>query len=127
MTSQSSTPQVERPVSDTPDPGRRRAWVGADIGPAETLSAMTLLAGSANVIMQLARPGVGWGVLESPVQSGRADIHPFKRARTTFTYLAVAAMGDEAQKAAFRKAVDGAHRKVRSSSQSPVRYHAFDP
>lgn len=127
MISQSPAPHVERPVSDSPDPVRRRARKGGDIRPAETLSGMMLLAGSANVIMQLARPGVGWGVLESPVESGRADIHPFKRARTTFTYLAVAAMGDDAQKTAFRKAVDGAHRQVRSSSDSAVRYNAFDP
>ncbi len=46
---------------------------------------MALLAGPANVIMQLARPGVGYGVLESRVESGRVDRHPIKRARTTFT------------------------------------------
>ena len=40
--------------------------------------------------MQLARPGVGYGVMESRVESGRVDLHPIKRARTTFTYLAVA-------------------------------------
>ena len=50
-----------------------------------------LLAGAANVIMQLASPGVGYGVMESRVESGRIDRHPIKRARTTFTYLAVAA------------------------------------
>jgi len=38
-----------------------------------------LLAGAANVIMQLARPGVGYGVLESRVESGRIDRHPIKR------------------------------------------------
>ena len=51
---------------------------------------VALLAGPANVIMQLARPGVGYGVKESRVESGRVDRHPIKRARTTFTYLAVA-------------------------------------
>jgi uncharacterized protein (DUF2236 family) len=75
----------------------------------------------------LARPGVGYGVVESPVKSGRADLHPFKRARTTFTYLAVVAMGSDAQKEAFRKAVDGAHREVRSTPESPVKYSGFDP
>ena len=48
-----------------------------------------LLAGGANVVMQLSRPGVGYGVVESRVESGRIDRHPIKRARTTFTYLAV--------------------------------------
>ena len=57
------------------------------------LMGVALLAGPANVIMQLARPGVGYGVLESRVESGRVDRHPIKRARTTFTYLAVATKG----------------------------------
>ena len=85
-----------------------------------------LLAASANVIMELARPGVGYGVMESRVHSGRADRHPIKRARTTFTYLAVANKGTDAQKAAFRRAVDGAHAQVYSTDESPVSYNAFD-
>jgi len=87
---------------------------------------IALLAGSANVIMQLARPGVGYGVLESRVDSGRADLHPIKRARTTFTYLAVATAGSDAQKEAFRRAVNGAHAQVYSTPESPVEYNAFD-
>lgn len=71
-------------------------------GVEDGLMGVALLAGPANVVMQLARPGVGYGVLESRVHSGRADLHPFKRARTTFTYLAVANRGTDAQKAAFR-------------------------
>ncbi len=70
---------------------------------------MALLLGPANVIMQLARPGVGYGVMESRVESGRVDLHPIKRARTTFTYLAVAMAGTDTQKAAFRRAVNRAH------------------
>lgn len=85
-----------------------------------------LLAGPANVIMQLARPGVGYGVMESRVHSGRVDLHPIKRARTTFTYLAVATAGTDEQKAAFRRAVDGAHAQVFSTESSPVAYSAFD-
>jgi uncharacterized protein (DUF2236 family) len=86
-----------------------------------------LLAGAANVIMQLARPGVGYGVLESRVESGRIDRHPIKRARTTFTYLAVAAQGTPEQRAAYRRAVNGAHAQVYSTDESPVSYNAFDP
>jgi uncharacterized protein (DUF2236 family) len=86
-----------------------------------------LLAGPANVIMQLARPGVGYGVVESRVESGRIDRHPIKRARTTITYLAVATQGSEAQKAAFRMAVNRAHAQVYSTDDSPVGYNAFDP
>jgi uncharacterized protein (DUF2236 family) len=100
-----------------------RTSVGFDDG----LMGIALLAGPANVIMQLARPGVGYGVLESRVESGRVDLHPIKRARTTFTYLAVAAKGSDAQKAAFRRAVNRAHAQVYSTPESPVAYNAFDP
>jgi uncharacterized protein (DUF2236 family) len=86
-----------------------------------------LLAGPANVIMQLSRPAVGYGVFESRVESGRVDLHPIKRARTTFTYLAVATQGTDAQKAAFRRAVNRAHAQVYSTDDSPVSYRAFDP
>ena len=86
-----------------------------------------LLAGAANVVMQLSRPGVGHGVVESRVESGRIDRHPIKRARTTFTYLAVAAQGTSEQQAAYRQAVNGAHAQVYSTEESPVSYNAFDP
>ena len=86
-----------------------------------------LLAGPANVIMQLSRPGVGYGVMESRVESGRIDRHPIKRARTTFTYLAVSVNGSDEQKAAYRRAVNGAHAQVYSTDESPVSYNAFDP
>ncbi|MBV8928616.1 MAG: DUF2236 domain-containing protein [Mycobacteriaceae bacterium] len=94
---------------------------------ANGLMGVALLAGPANVIMQLGRPAVGYGVSESRVESGRVDLHPIKRARTTFTYLAVATMGTEEQKAAFRRAVNRAHAQVYSTPESPVRYNAFDP
>lgn len=88
---------------------------------------VALLAGPANVIMELARPGVGHGVAESRVESGRIDRHPIKRARTTFTYIAVANSGTDVQKAAFRRAVNRAHAEVYSTPDSPVPYNAFDP
>jgi len=87
---------------------------------------VALLAGPANVIMELARPGVGYGVMESRVESGRADRHPIKRARTTFTYLAVARRGTEEQKKAYRRAVGKSHAQVYSTPDSPVEYNAFD-
>lgn len=115
---------AERPVNQTAQaPARRSRWgAGFDDG----LMGVALLAGPANVIMQLARPGVGYGVLESKVDSGRVDLHPIKRARTTFTYLAVAGRGSAAQKAAFRRAVNRAHAQVHSTADSPVQYNAFD-
>ncbi|HEX7322913.1 MAG TPA: oxygenase MpaB family protein [Mycobacterium sp.] len=120
--------QVERPVSDPPDQRRRRAPRQAQgLSMVDGLFGVSLIAGSANVIMQLARPGVGYGVLESRVESGRADIHPFKRARTTIGYLAVVALGTDEEIETFSKAIDGAHRQVRSTSDSPVKYNPFDP
>lgn len=126
MTVSALTSQVDRPVTDPVRAGRtprRRRW-GATFD--DGLMGVALLAGPANVIMQLARPGVGYGVMESRVESGRVDLHPIKRARTTFTYLAVATNGTDAQKAAYRRAVNGAHAQVYSTDESPVSYHAFD-
>jgi uncharacterized protein (DUF2236 family) len=117
-----TVPLVERPVSDTGTHVRQGSGRAADDG----MLGLGLLAGPANVIMQLARPAVGYGVLESRVESGRVDRHPIKRARTTFTYLAVSTNGTDKQKAAFRRAVNGAHAQVFSTDESPVKYHAFD-
>jgi len=112
---------VERPIADPPRAPRTRG-----LGINEGLMGVALLAGPANVIMQLARPGVGYGVMESRVESGRVDLHPIKRARTTFTYLAVATAGSDAQQEAFRRAVNRAHAQVYSTPDSPVSYNAFD-
>lgn len=86
-----------------------------------------LMAGAANVIMQLGHPSVGHGVVESTVESGQLHRHPIKRSRTTFTYLAVAALGTDEEKRQYRRAVNGAHAQVRSTESSPVRYNAMDP
>ena len=115
---------VERAIADPSPSDRDRRGRGLSID--EGLMGVALLAGPANVIMQLARPGVGYGVLESRVESGRVDLHPIKRARTTFTYLGVATAGNEAQKEAFRRAVNQAHAQVYSTPESPVQYNAFD-
>ncbi|MFG1934327.1 oxygenase MpaB family protein [Mycobacterium sp. NPDC048908] len=112
---------VNEPAAALLETTRRR---GASFD--DALMGVALLAGPANVIMQLARPGVGYGVMESRVESGRVDLHPVKRARTTFTYLAVATKGSLEQKAAFRRAVNRAHAQVYSTDESPVEYHAFD-
>lgn len=113
---------VELPVNACA-PGRR---IRRDVQYSDGLVGAALLAGPANVIMQLARPGVGYGVVESRVERGRTDLHPIKRARTTFTYLAVAILGSDEQKAAYRSAVNTAHRQVYSTEDSPVKYSAMD-
>lgn len=86
-----------------------------------------LLAGNANVIMQLALPPVGYGVLESTVERSKVTSHPLRRFRTTFTYIAVAMLGTDQERARFRAGVDRVHRQVRSTAASPVRYNAMDP
>ncbi|MGB2719635.1 MAG: oxygenase MpaB family protein [Rhodococcus sp. (in: high G+C Gram-positive bacteria)] len=93
----------------------------------KSMTGLGLLAGSANVIMQLGHPAVGYGVFESRVESGQINRHPIKRTRTTLSYLAVAGMGDDRTKAAYRKATNRSHAAVRSTVDSPVKYNAFDP
>jgi uncharacterized protein (DUF2236 family) len=83
-------------------------------------------AGTANSIMQLGWPGVGYGVYESKVDDGSVMKVPRKRLRTTVTYLSVALMGSEAERADYRSAVNGQHRQVQSGPDSPVKYNAFD-
>ncbi|MGW0248480.1 oxygenase MpaB family protein [Nocardia goodfellowii] len=110
-------PQSESPAT-TADPGSADRFVA---GPA------ALLGGPANVIMQLSLPPVGRGIVESTVESGRYSLHPRKRTRTTLTYLAVAMLGTDDERAAYREATNTSHRHVRSGPDSPVRYNAFDP
>ncbi len=98
----------------------------ADVSVADAMDFWSFAGAAANVVMQLAWPGVGYGVVESKVDSGSILKHPWKRLRTTSQYLAVAVFGTEADRAAFREAVDGVHRQVISTAESPVKYNAFD-
>lgn len=121
---------TERPVSESAGPAKASGLLDLITRPAkfeDGIPGIALLAGPANVIMQLSHPGVGYGVKESRVESGRIDRHPVKRARTTFTYLAVATRGNAQQQKAYRKAVTQAHAQVTSTDESPVKYNALDP
>ena len=75
---------------------------------------LALAMGAANVIMQLTNPAVGQGVAHSRVASGRLDVHPVKRTRTTLSYLAVAVLGTPDERRAYRRAVTRQHAQVRS-------------
>jgi uncharacterized protein (DUF2236 family) len=86
-----------------------------------------MLGAAANVIMQLGWREVGYGVVESSVDGGNVMIHPWKRLRTTISYLVVALFGTEADRAAYREAVNRSHVPVKSRPGSPVKYNAFDP
>ena len=105
---------------------RTARWDDAAVRVGDAMDFWSFAAGAANVVMQMSRPGVGYGVAESAVESGSLMKHPWKRARTTFQYLAVVVFGDEDDRAAYREAVNGAHRHVQSGPSSPVRYNAFD-
>jgi len=116
----SATESASTPVRDVPVPegfemSRHMSMIGAR------------LAGPANFTMQLAWPGVGYGVLNSRVESGSALKHPIKRSRTTFTYLAVAMLGTEQDRAVYRQAVNRQHAQVVSTADEPVQYRAMDP
>ncbi|HUS22998.1 MAG TPA: oxygenase MpaB family protein [Aeromicrobium sp.] len=87
---------------------------------------VVLAAGLANVALQLAWPEVGYGVVESRVESGSVTKHPFKRFRTTIGYLGVTLLGSHELRRAFREAINAQHRQVRSTAQSPVKYNAFN-
>jgi uncharacterized protein (DUF2236 family) len=120
----SATASAVPPAQEWPAPLSAGEWDRRFPG---ILDAVTGMAGPANVILQLARPGVGYGVMESRVESGNLFKHPLKRTRTTFTYLAVALLGNTEEKLAYRQAVNRSHAQVHSTAQSPVRYNAFDP
>lgn len=92
---------------------------------AKSLMSMGTTMSTTNVIMQLANPAVGYGVAHSRVDSGRLDLHPVKRARTTASYLAVAAMGNADDRRRYRQAVNRQHVQVRSDDDSPVAYNAM--
>lgn len=118
------SPPTDPIVDDWPATLNAKAWDQRYPG---ILDAVNVLAGSANVVMQLAWPAVGYGVKESRVSTGSIQKHPIKRTRTTLTYLAVALTGSTEEKRAYRKAVNGAHAQVYSTAASPVKYHAMDP
>jgi uncharacterized protein (DUF2236 family) len=80
MTVSEPISHVERAMSNPPIARLTRRRTRREVGFDDGLMGMALLLGPANVIMQLARPGVGYGVMESRVESGRVDLHPIKRA-----------------------------------------------
>lgn len=94
---------------------------------AEVDGGAALLGGTANVIMQLSRAPVGYGVVESEVDSGNVMLHPAKRLRTTLTYIAVALAGTPEERQCYRDAVNRAHAHVHTKPHSPIEYNAFDP
>lgn len=104
-------------------PSRRRRPVTR---PVDLITVIGPTLSVANVIMQLSNPKVGYGVHESRVPSGNAIKRPIKRGRTTGTFLAVALMGNDSDKAYVHREVARVHSQVYSLPSSPVRYSAND-
>ncbi|MBF9326805.1 oxygenase MpaB family protein [Mycobacteroides chelonae] len=96
------------------------------VDPTQALDFWSAAGAAANVVMQMCWPEVGYGVAESRVESGSLMKHPWKRLRTTAQYLAVAVLGSQEERNAYRDAVNVAHRQVRSTEHSPVDYNAFN-
>ncbi len=94
---------------------------------AQGASIFVALSGTANVVMQLSRPEVGYGVKDSVVTEGSLFGNPARRRRTTLAFLAVAVLGTAAERAAYRNAVNRSHVQVRSAPGSTPEYTAFDP
>ncbi|CAJ1585501.1 oxygenase MpaB family protein [[Mycobacterium] wendilense] len=105
---------------------RTPRWDRKQLDLTDALDFWSAAASAANVIMQLSWPEVGYGVAESRVESGSLMHHPWKRLRTTAQYLAVAILGTQEERDAYRDAVNVAHRQVRSTADSPVKYNAFN-
>lgn len=103
------------------------AGASPDFDVRDLIDGVALLASTANVVMQLSLPPVGYGVLESKVESGQVMRHPFRRIRNTVTYLSVAFMGTSEERKIYRRKVNRSHASVRSAAGSPVSYNAFDP
>lgn len=93
----------------------------------DATTALFLAMGTANIIMQLALPGVGRGVVESRVESGSAFKHVIKRQRTTGQFLAVALIGSDDDRRIYHDAIREVHAHVRSRKSSAVRYSGNDP
>lgn len=95
---------------------------------AQGASIFTALSGTANVVMQLSRPEIGYGVKDSQVIEGSLFGNPRRRQRTTVALLAVAVLGTPEERATYRMAVNGSHAPVRSDGTAGTpAYSAFDP
>ncbi|MES2414168.1 MAG: oxygenase MpaB family protein [Pseudomonadota bacterium] len=100
------------------DPGLQTAGTPA-VRPGElSREAYIYLGAGAAVLLQLANPGVGWGVSEHSTTLRR----PLDRLRTTMIYIYALNLGSEQERRMVAQLVNRAHGPVHSE-----RYSAFDP
>jgi uncharacterized protein (DUF2236 family) len=91
----------------------------ADIG----AEAILLLGAGRAILLQLAHPAVGRGVVEHSTFTA----HPLDRFRATMTFMYAATYGTDEQKAAVRRMVNRAHAPVRGAAEgAQAGYSAFD-
>lgn len=83
---------------------------------------MLLLGAGSTVLLQLAEPGVGYGVADHSSTLHR----PLDRLRTTMTYVYAVTLGTEEEHKAIVRMVNKAHVPVRGKLADGT-YNAFDP
>lgn len=98
-------------------------WDDDNFGLTEALDFWSAATAAANVAMQMCHPGDGYGVVESRVESGALVELPWKQLSTTPQYMAPAVLGTDAERDAYREAINVRHRQVRSTADSPVKYN----
>ncbi|MBS9535823.1 DUF2236 domain-containing protein [Mycobacterium sp. M1] len=81
------------------------------------------LGAGVTVLLQLAEPGVGHGVVDHSTVLSR----PLDRLRTTMTYVYAVTLGSDEECRALAKMVNQAHVPVKSQPGAPVAYNGFDP
>ncbi len=109
-----------------PIPAVHRHYTTRELAVTDALDFWSFAGAAANVAMQMMNPGVGHGVVESTVDTGALMKRPWKRARTTTQYLAVALLGTPHEIDSFREAVNSVHRHVKSKPGAAVKYNAFN-
>lgn len=87
---------------------------------------VVLLVGLVNVIMELVMLGVGYGVLESCVESGWLDCYLIKWVCIIFIYVVVVVVGSDDQKVVFCCVVNKVYVQVYLILESLVFYYVFD-
>lgn len=124
-TEQQTTELVHHNRAQKPQVGLESVKAFDDLLPG-MLDSIGIMAGAANVVMQLSHASVGYGVMLSRVKGGALFKQPMRRARTTLTYLAVSMTGTVEEKMAYRKAINQQHMQVKSEPGDRISYDAMN-
>jgi uncharacterized protein (DUF2236 family) len=102
------------------DPLTAKEW---DVFYPGVLDTVNVVGAVASIVMQLAYKPIGAGVTAHT----KIYVEPTKRAATTFTFVAVALLGNSDEKKAYRRRVNRAHAPVKSENEAEIKYNAMDP